>query len=83
MCWDTKPASESVKGQKGHEAVLLSVIMEFSSSADAGGEIVGLMLGRHRLRKEPKVYVYVQNAERKRRKKAEVDQPKVDVETEV
>jgi hypothetical protein len=32
--------------------------MEFSSSADAGGEIVRLMLGRHRLRGEQKTYMY-------------------------
>lgn len=58
MCWDTKLASESVKGQKGHETVLWSAIMEFSSSADGGGEIVRLMLGRHRLRDESQINMY-------------------------
>lgn len=68
MCCDTKLASESVKGQKGHEAVLWSAIMEFSSSADAGGEIVRLMPGRHRLRDEKQINMH--RMQRKKRSKA-------------
>ena len=70
MCWDTKLASESVKGQKGHETVLWSAIMEFSSSADGGGEIVRLMLGRHRLRDENQINMY--RMQRKKKSKAKL-----------
>lgn len=78
MCWDTKSASESVKGQKGHEAVLWSAIMEFSPSADAGGESVRLMLSRPRLRDESQMNMY-----KMRRKKAKPVEQTIEVETGV